>query len=169
MVLPVVRWVLETVQLGYYVYMVLSRSERYKRIAVGSVFVLMMIVLPFIAYRSREASLDTSTEAADSEVFRSLNAQDRGAPDIVSLAPKSARVGYEYKYYLQIVDSNTPLESISVRILQGPEWLELNPDNFLLHGIPEIGGQDTQHIVLEISDGEYNVEEDFYILIEEDV
>lgn len=118
------------------------------------------------AYLSRDEQLDPRTKAGDVLLDdQSAYSIITGLPHLVSVAPKSAIVGKEFRYFLKVVDSDTPNDQLSVTVISAPTWMQFDDTQLVLSGIPAFGQSDTQRVVLSISDGNNVVQESFYLLI----
>jgi hypothetical protein len=89
-----------------------------------------------------------------------------GLPHVVSVPPKSIEVGSSLKYRLKITDSDTNKEDITVKVVRAPSWVQIT-DDWLLYGSAQLEDSNVQEIVLEISDGEHTVTDQFYLIVNE--
>ncbi|WKZ31469.1 MAG: hypothetical protein QY318_01765 [Candidatus Dojkabacteria bacterium] len=87
-----------------------------------------------------------------------------GIPMIVTVAPQNAYEDLPFSYIVKVADSDSPTEDISLRIVEGPSWMDLR-NGYELYGIPVITGDETVKVVVEVSDGIHETTQTFYLLI----
>ncbi len=126
--------------------------------------ILCFVMIGVSVFANRKGNLD-STVSADEEILNDSSTQLPGVPRVISIDPKSAVEGKNFSYYLRIVDSDTPQESIIMSVKEAPDWLKADPSSFLLYGIPVYSNRDTEKVTLTITDGSHSIEHTFYLLI----
>lgn len=126
-------------------------------------FPLLSALFIALAFFTRANSLDTESKAGEEE---SKVVDISGIPQIVTVHPTSATEGELFEYRLKITDSDTDLDNINVRIVEAPSWIFFR-EKFLLSGIPAIGDNNVQRVIIEFNDGKNFVKEEFYLLVKE--
>lgn len=94
------------------------------------------------------------------------SADIKHAPYVVNLPPVSVNVGERFEHRMVINDQDTSLNAVSANLVEGPPWLTFK-DKFLLGGVPESTLEGNVKVVVQISDGDNTVREEFYLIVSE--
>lgn len=142
-------------------------SFRGRKIAFIILFPLIstVAIVVSIAINRRSADIDSRSQAGELEVEEISQERIKGIPVIITVAPQVAYEREPFSYTLKVVDSDSPIEDIQVRLVDAPEWLGIR-DRFELYGIPVITGSTTQKVVVEVSDGLNRTDQTFYLVIQ---
>ena len=120
-------------------------------------FLLVISIAVGVVIIQKNKSVDPRSSAKEVENIENI-------PNIITVPPQSASPGEEYLYNVKVVDADSDLEDLELKLIQSPEWLTKN--GYILQGTP--GEEDLgQHkVVIKVSDGETFEEQTFYLVVE---
>jgi len=142
----------------------MTSRETKARIIIISLVVVVSALLVAGSYIFSLRNQTTKTNEA--EVENADGTLSNYAPTFVNLPPTRVLVGENYYYDIQISDNDNPFEDLSLELIEGPTWIEIN--GFVLYGVPTMQNVGNSKVILQLSDGVNNVEKVFYITVTEE-
>ena len=136
--------------------------ESHKKTAIAILAVLaLLFVLITVWGLYGVSSLDDRSSASELVAPHFIQETVGGVPIVTNTSPEEGFVGSDYLYRMAIEDSDSGSEDITIRIVEGPEWLKSS--GWTIYGIPTAIGE--YKVVVAVSDGDHTIYERFIIHI----
>jgi hypothetical protein len=127
-----------------------------------SLIIISMISVSLVVKKKYLDKKESSEVVLTESVKGTTNLSN--VPIIKNIAPTNAFIGQEYRFDPAIMDADTYFSNLTLQVVQGPTWLKV--DGLSVVGIPPFYAEETNKIVLKISDGDNFTLFTFYILVQ---
>jgi len=144
------------------------RLKTWKEKAAFGFWGLSVLIIPFGAILLKDYNTENLSSAGFIGDSNEPSISNVGLPKLINLPPQRVVIGSDFTYFINITDSDTPNEQISVTVLTAPDWVEYDSQLRKLYGTAEGQAGDSVYIEILLDDSDNQVVEKFYLLLSDD-